>query len=112
MSRLSRLLLLLVHEQRTRRGPRKVRRGPLRDESYKAFIRRQVCCCGCGRGPCDAAHTGPHGLGQKAGDETCIPLWWECHSEMHRIGQAEFEKRRGICIAYIVEGFHTEWSAR
>jgi hypothetical protein len=51
-------------------------------------------------------------MSQKAPDLTVIPLWWECHLLMHRIGQEEFERRHGIVIEYVVEGLNTEWAAR
>lgn len=113
VTRLAQWLRFAVHGEYVRRPRqrRRLYRGPARDESYKAWIRRQPCCCGCGRGPCDAAHTGPHGLGQKAADTTCIPLWWTCHALMHRIGQEEFERRNGICIEYIIEGLNIQFSS-
>jgi hypothetical protein len=115
MTRLVRFLRYAILDKldRPRRPRRRGRRGPLRSQSYLAFIRSLPCCCGCRRGPSDAAHTGPHGIGQKSSDLTCIPLFHECHDLMHRLGQEEFERRTGICIEYIVEALNTEyWSAR
>jgi hypothetical protein len=101
-----------------RRSPRRRawNRGPARDESYKAFIRRQPCCA-CGRMPAEAAHTGiDGGMGQKASDYSCVPLCFNCHTggsrSYHRIGIRAFELRRGIDFDVIIEGLFTEWSAR
>jgi hypothetical protein len=114
VTRLARWLRFAVLGERTRRDPRRrARRGPARDESYKAWIRRQVCCCGCGRGPCDAAHTGVDGgMGQRANDYSCVPLWWTCHRHYHQVGKAAFEREHAIDFEYVVEGLFTEWSAR
>ena len=74
-----------IFGERRRAPRRRARRGPGRDWRYRAFVRRHVCECGCGRGPCHAAHAGGladgKGTGQKAGDETVFPLFWECHFE-------------------------------
>jgi hypothetical protein len=79
------------------------RRGPERNELYKAWVRTLPCACGCGSRPCEAAHTGSDGgMRQKASDLTCVPLWWECHREYHRIGKASFERARGIRFATVV----------
>jgi hypothetical protein len=49
----------------------------VRDPKYLDWIRRQPCLL-CG-GPSEAAHTGPHGYGQKASDHDAIPLCWRHH---------------------------------
>lgn len=56
---------------------------PPRDSKYLAFIRTLPCAI-CGAWRVEAAHTGPHGLGQKSSDYTAIPL---CQSH-HRTGKA------------------------
>jgi hypothetical protein len=58
---------------------------PLRSPRYLAWI-RSLPCVACGKWSADsrrteAAHTGPHGLSQKASDLTCIPLCALCHRE-------------------------------
>ncbi len=116
MTRLTRWLRFAVLDKldHPRRARRRGRRGPARDESYKAFVRRQICCCGCGRGPCDAAHTGVDGgMALKANDYSCVPLFWLCHRRYHQIGNAAFERECGIDFEYVCEGLFTEfWSTR
>ena len=46
------------------------------------------CLCGCGRGPCDAAHFPvAKGMGGRSKEEDDklprVPLWWECHVALH-----------------------------
>ena len=118
MTRLSRWLRYRIHDQLTRRDPRRrPRRGPARDETYKAWIRRQPCCA-CGwRAPSQAAHVGSDGgMGQRASDYSAVPLCYDCHTgggkAYHRIGRAAFEREHGIDFDYVCEGLFTEWSAR
>ncbi len=46
---------------------------PVRDREYLAFVRSLPSAVS-GRSRCEAAHTGPHGIGQKSSDLNCIPL--------------------------------------
>lgn len=81
----------------------RIQRGPLRDERYKAYVRTFRCCCGCGRWPSEAAHTGDDGgMGQKPSDRTCAPLFWECHRTYHAMGREAFEREHGISFDAIV----------
>jgi hypothetical protein len=115
LTRLARWLRYAVFGERVRRSPRRrgFYRGPARDESYKAFIRRQPCCCGCRRGPCEAAHVGMDGgMGLKASDYSTAPLWRECHRRYHVVGKLAFERECGIDFDIVTEGLFTEWSAR
>lgn len=98
---------------------RNSRRGPERDEAYRAFVRKYLCI-GCypqawilalggnqafvdlllmsfyGRPYMDAMHTGPHGVAQKASDYTCLPGCRRHHRELdHQIGKA-FWKKYGL----------------
>ena len=68
---------------------------PLRDPNYLKFVRRLGYCFACGRTRgIEAAHTGPHGTGQKAGDDTAINLCHECHrtgpNALHKLGPVRF----------------------
>ncbi len=94
------------------RFPVKQRRGPERNEEYKAWIRRLPCCCGCGRWPSEAAHTGSSRMSQKASDFTCVPLCWECHWEYHRIGKRAFERAFGIRFARICADLNARFFSR
>ena len=66
-----------------RKAPRRrssLRRGPVRDRNYLAWIRTLPCAhCGTSHG-IEAAHTGSDGgMRLKASDTTCVPLCRECH---------------------------------
>lgn len=57
------------------------RRGPARDEAYKARVRKLRCAC-CGFVPSECNHsTVGRGLGQKASDYDTFPLCTRCHGE-------------------------------
>jgi hypothetical protein len=86
---------------------------PARNGHYRAWIRSLPCeVCGT---PCriEAAHTGPHGLGQKASDYSCIPLCVEHHragnDALDKIGRTAFEERLGLNIAALVKRFNQLW---
>ena len=80
---------------------------PARSVQYRAWIRSLPCAvCGTSFGV-EAAHTGPHGVQQKASDYSCIPL---CHPHhrtgndaLDKIGHLAFEQRFGLEIAAIIE---------
>jgi hypothetical protein len=67
---------------------------PWRSNAYRAFVRdhSECACCGVIAGgygadiQMEAHHHGPHAMGQKAGDETCIPLLRRCHRYFHDHG--------------------------
>lgn len=76
---------------------------PPRNPLYLRFIRSQPCLvCGQQWG-IEAAHTGPHGIGQKSPDSSVIPLCLRhhrCHTESyHALGRVNFEKVHGISVA-------------
>lgn len=71
----------------------------VKDENYLRFI-RQFPCVGCGfsgswKRKIEAAHIGPHALGEKADDCTALPLCPECHrtgpKALHVIGPVDFQ---------------------
>ena len=90
------------------------RRGPPRDEGYKAWI-REMPCIACGvEGRSEAAHTGTDGgMSMKASDYSCVPLCSDCHTQApgayHRIGKRAFEQRCGLSLACIVARLNREW---
>ncbi len=113
MTPLLRYLRFAVLDRFTRAPRRKARRGPKRSRDYKAFVRTLPCCCGCGRGPSEAAHVGSDGgMSMKANDYSCVPLFWRCHIRYHQIGRRAFEREYGIVFEYVVEGVYTAWEAR
>jgi hypothetical protein len=99
-----------------RRPPAKERRGPVRDEAYLGWIRTLTCVACQREGPSEAAHTGDHGLGQKAPDTDAIPLCAACHrtgqQAYHRLGRAAFERAYGVSCARVVTRLQAEWRER
>ena len=70
--------------------PRPIYRAesPARDKKYLAFLRR-LCCVICGSYRLvEAAHFGPHGIGQKSSDLDALPL---CRKH-HRVGAASYHE--------------------
>ena len=105
-----------VHGRRLpQRAMASTRKGPPRDEDYKAWI-RTLPCVACGmEGRSEAAHTGADGgMSMKASDYSCVPLCADCHAgapgAYHRIGRREFERARGLCFADVVARLSEEWS--
>jgi hypothetical protein len=84
---------------------------PVRDEAYRRFIRSWPCLVCSTRRQVEAAHTGPHGIGQKASDASCIPLCREHHAEMHQ-GVLEFQERYQIDIPDVVAMFNAMWTGK
>src|SRR5664279_2587355 len=97
-----------------RRAPSPARRGPPRDEDYKAWI-REMPCIACGiNDRSEAAHTGTDGgMSMKASDYSCVPLCSDCHTQApgayHRVGKRAFEQRHGLSFAGVVERMQREW---
>ena len=97
-----------------RRAFSSTRRGPPRDEDYKAWI-RTLPCLACGiEGRSEAAHTGSDGgMSQRASDYSVVPLCADCHRQnpgaYHRVGKRAFERRNGFCFAGIVARLNREW---
>lgn len=93
----------------------KPRRGPLRSESYRAFIRHTGVCPACQvasmtlGGPeiplkliagfqggfCDAAHTENGGMRMKGPDSSCVPLCRVHHRE-YDSGRTSFERKYAL----------------
>ena len=87
---------------------------PLRDPKYRAWVRFFPCAvCGTRRGV-EAAHTGPHGLGQKAGDDTVIPLCQKDHrtgpQSLHKLGPVRFEEVHSIDVAATRQRLYQFWN--
>lgn len=89
---------------------------PARDERYLQFIRGFACCVCHWNRRIEAAHTGPHGLGQKSSDYSAIPLCDVCHrlgvKSLHSLGPVEFERVHELSIAGLVDMFQAVWEDR
>jgi len=100
-----------------RRASTPTRKGPPRDENYKAWI-RTFPCCACGAvGRSEAAHTGSDGgMSIKASDYSCVPLCSDCHTQApgayHRVGRRAFEHRHGLSFMRIVTQMNFEWCGK
>jgi len=100
-----------------RRSDSSTRKGPPRDEAYKAWIRTLPCLACTIEGRSEAAHVGSDGgMSMKASDYSCVPLCSDCHSQApgayHRIGKRGFEGRCGLSFVQIVARLNREWQAR
>jgi hypothetical protein len=86
---------------------------PERCKPFLKFIRRFLCV-GCGeRRHIEAAHFGPHGIGQKSSDLDCLPLCPECHRTgshaYHKIGPVDFATKHGLDIKALQQYFRHVW---
>ena len=100
-----------------RRASTPTRRGPPRNEDYKAWI-RTLPCCACGVvSRSEAAHTGSDGgMSMEASDYSCVPLCSDCLTQApgayHRVGKRAFEQCHGLSFARIVTGLNRGWRER
>jgi hypothetical protein len=79
---------------------------PQRNRKYLALVRSQPCAVCASRRPSEAAHTGPHGLGQKSSDFSAIPLCRRHHrignDSYHALGPRRFADMHGLDIPALV----------
>lgn len=81
---------------------------PVRDPDYRRWVKR-LPCAGCGRSwGVDPAHTGPHGMSQKASDLTCIPLCRRCHDAYDAEPQ-EFTEQHNLDISALIERLNRDY---
>ncbi len=75
--------------------------------AYRAWIRKQACLVSGRTWGIEAAHTGSRGLGQRADDLRCIPLYRNLHrgyaDSYHTLGKVRFEEYWGIDIEKEIE---------
>jgi hypothetical protein len=89
---------------------------PTRNLKYLAWIRTLPCLV-CGKtGGIEAAHTGPHGLGQKSPDTSVVPLCARHHrtgrDSYHKLGPRAFERQHGLDLRAIVARLNEKPSIR
>jgi hypothetical protein len=99
--------------------PRKTRtrkRGPARNAKYRAWVRSLPCLVRRCQWKAEAAHTGPHALGQKASDYSVVPLCIRHHREgpraLDKIGRMKFEKIHRVSIERTVKELNQAWMNR
>lgn len=80
---------------------------PIRDRKYLAFVRSLPCLVCCSIKRVEAAHFGPHGLGQKASDLSAIPLCRIHHRKgphsIHALGPVRFQEVHKLDILAMIE---------
>jgi hypothetical protein len=132
--RLRQYLAYAVHDQKTeptparkppakaKRATPKQRRGPDRDEDYRAFVREHPCCACASETRVEAAHTNvlreqsaKGGMSLKSSDYSVVPLCHDCHQarpdSYHRIagGERGFERAWRVKLAGVVARLRAEW---
>jgi hypothetical protein len=79
---------------------------PVRNPGYLRWIRSLPCAVCRTTRAVEAAHTGPHGLGQKSSDLSAIPLCGRHHrtgdDSYHRLGPRKFAEVHQLDIRAIV----------
>lgn len=85
----------------------------VRDLKYLAAVRKMPCVLSWGcfyrecKGSVEAAHTGGHGMGQKASDRRAIPLCKGHHTDLktsyHNLGRRRWEAHYSVEVEAIVE---------
>ena len=79
---------------------------PVRNPAYLQWIRTLPCCVCRTTRWIEAAHTGPHGLGQKSSDTSAIPLCPKHHrtgnDSYHKLGPRRFAAVHGLDVAELV----------
>lgn len=79
---------------------------PSRDPGYLHFIRTLPCACCDSRRGIEAAHQGPHGMGQKASDLSAIPLCQLHHRRgpkaYHKLGPVAFAETHQLDVTGLI----------
>ena len=85
-------------------------RKPVRDSKYRSFLRRFPCVVCQSTRWIEAAHFGPHGIGQKASDLDGLPLCAHCHrvspKSYHRLGAREFIRVHNLDVEGLIQMFN------
>jgi hypothetical protein len=78
---------------------------PARNPQYLAWIRTLPCSVCHTTGRIEAAHTGPHGIGQKSADTSAIPLCQKHHrtgnDSYHKLGPRRFAEVHKLDVSAI-----------
>ena len=84
---------------------------PERDEAYKRFIKRLPCVVCLKTWWVDPAHTGPHGIGQKSSDYSCIPLCRKHHDEFDKC-QWRFAYQHHLDVPALIAMFNSFYQTK
>lgn len=79
---------------KVKRKRQKTGREPLRSPEHRAWVRMWQCLICLASAPNHAHHVKTKGAG--GGDEWCVPLCAQHHSEIHNIGRDTFAKKYGM----------------
>ena len=83
-----------------------MRTKPVRNSAYLRWIRSLPCAVCRTRWQIEAAHTGPHGMGQKSSDLSAIPLCARHHrtgdDSYHTLGPLKFAEVHRLSVREIV----------
>jgi hypothetical protein len=89
---------------------------PARDSKYLSWIRSFPCLVCSTIWAVEAAHVGPHGLGQKSSDHSTLPLCRRCHrtgnESLHKLGRSGFEAVHRLNLFRAVETFNQKPTVR
>jgi hypothetical protein len=81
-------------------------RKPIQHPAYLRFVRGLPCAVSGRNWGIEAAHTGGHGLKQKASDLDAIPLNQKFHTRgkysYHVLGRVRFEQYHGVSVEAII----------
>ena len=77
-------------------------------EARVAFV-RSLPSVATGRRPCVNAHVGTGGTGRKADARHIVPLTWDEHEEMHRVGEAAFAARYSLDLTRAAAATEAAW---
>jgi hypothetical protein len=78
------------------------------DDGYRAWVRKKPCCIGGGCfGAMHAHHTKTKGSG--GGDETCVPLCAEHHTQVHAMGFQSFDTYHGVKLSRVAAKLYEEY---
>ena len=100
-----------IKAQQIRPGPLYHGTKPVRDPAYLRFIKRLPCVACLRTSWIDPAHTGPHGIGQKACDLTCVPLCRRCH-DLYDANPRLFAERHQLDISALIERFNSFYQTK
>jgi hypothetical protein len=107
---LERWLAWEVHGRKLRKPPQRasvLSHKPARDYKFRAWI-RSLPSAASGLSPCQACHTGPHAIGQKASDYSCIPLTADEHRAYDRDPKG-FAKQHGLDVPELTARLTRIW---
>jgi len=89
---------------------------PTQDPAYLKFLRSLPCVICFSSRNVEAAHTGPHGIGQKSCDYSCIPLCRQHHTvaadSYHKLGQARFVIQHNLDLPTLIAYFKHRYERR